>query len=111
MTPGPPTDRVWDEGLQPERTFLAWQRTNLSLLAATVVVARLVALDNLLLGGIIAGLGLLIVSAITVRTQRRYRRVHRVLHAGDALPGGRANLAMTGMLLLAGLGALAFSLL
>ncbi|WP_026927840.1 YidH family protein [Granulicoccus phenolivorans] len=104
-------DRVWDRGLQPERTFLAWQRTNLSLLAATLVIARLVSLHDLLFGAVIAGVGLLIVSAITVRTQRRYRRVHRVLHAGDALPGGRANLAMTGMLLLAGIGALAYTLL
>ncbi len=69
------------------------------------MIARLVSLHDLLFGAVIAGVGLLIVSAITVRTQRRYRRVHRVLHAGDALPGGRANLAMTGMLLLAGIGA------
>jgi uncharacterized membrane protein YidH (DUF202 family) len=36
----PPVGEVWDEGLSPERTELAWGRTGLALLVAVGVLAR-----------------------------------------------------------------------
>jgi uncharacterized membrane protein YidH (DUF202 family) len=74
-----PTDadgRVFDAGLQPERTFLAWQRTVLALGVACAAGVRYVAetagLVAVLAG--IAGLGLAIVAYVGAKL--RYRRAH-----------------------------------
>ncbi len=106
----PPPDHVWDAGLQPERTRLAWQRTSLSLLGAALVVARLVAVRDVLLGGLVAFVALAVSAAVAIHTTRRYRRSNRALFAGNYLPGGRVNAAMTGLLVLSGIGAAIYAL-
>lgn len=69
--PGP---GIFDPGLQPERTALAWQRTCLTLLVGAITAARLglplVGGWALLLGavGSVTAVGLLVLS------RRRYRR-------------------------------------
>lgn len=83
------TDRVFDVGLQAERTALAWQRTALVMAVAAVGSGRLAAPA---LGGLAYGLAAAgLVQAVTVSfaAQRRYRRVHRSLTShGDLAAGG-----------------------
>jgi uncharacterized membrane protein YidH (DUF202 family) len=77
----------FDPGLQPERTALAWRRTCLTLLAGSLVAARI--LPELFgpwaaLAGLagVAGSG-----ALLATVQRRYRRHHTGLHRdGDRSP-------------------------
>lgn len=85
-------ERTFDPGLQPERTYLAWQRTVLALGLASAVAVRFTAPHigpiAVIIG--VAGLGLAIAGLIGVRL--RYRRTHtalattRMLHAVSAWP-------------------------
>jgi putative membrane protein len=83
---------VFDPGLQPERTALAWRRTGLAMLGGSLVATRI--LPEVLgawaaalgLAGVVAAAGLL------YGIHRRYRSHHRRLLAeGDRSPvaGGR----------------------
>jgi uncharacterized membrane protein YidH (DUF202 family) len=93
-------------GVYNERTALAWQRTALSLLAGSAVVARL-AFDDL---GVLAVLGFLVVLPLVVwvmwESQGRYHH-----HAGVRLRsrprGGRAPAALAGVAVVVGLTELA----
>lgn len=68
---------------QPERTVLAWQRTGLGVLAVAALLAHGAFLDGdpvpLLLGGVVALLGLAVLGAAPLR----YRRMRRAV-AADA---------------------------
>lgn len=78
-------DRPFDPGLQPERTFLAWQRTVLALAVACALAVRFTAPHigaAAIIAGI-AGLGLAIAAYIGVRY--RYRRAHSALQKSAAL--------------------------
>lgn len=74
-----------------ERTFLAWQRTALGLLAAAVAVVQLVpelsvpAL-RLIVGGVLAALAFL----TAVAGLRRWNRVDEAMRRGQPLPRHRA---------------------
>lgn len=77
-------ERFFDDGLQQERTALAWERTCLSVMAAGVLIARYatVALHPLVgLGGVavVAVGGLLL-----FRSARRYEWLHRQLRDGNS---------------------------
>lgn len=78
-------DRSFDPGLQPERTFLAWQRTVLALAVACTVAVRFTAphfgVAAVIAG--IAGLGLAIAASVGVRY--RYQRAHTALQQSAAL--------------------------
>ena len=88
---------VFDPGLQPERTALAWQRTSLALAIAAIAAGR----------GLLPFLGLwcIVVSAVGVafalvlyvRSTRRYRAIHSHLTTVDAatLPTGARLIAAT----------------
>ncbi|ROS59129.1 uncharacterized protein DUF202 [Frigoribacterium sp. PhB160] len=74
-----PSTHPFDEGLQPERTALAWRRTALALTAASLVAFRV--LPELLGGGawVLAAVGLTASVGVLVAAHRRYRRLHRLL--------------------------------
>jgi multisubunit Na+/H+ antiporter MnhB subunit len=64
-----------DEGLQPERTLLAWGRTLLAMLVASLFFLRWMPHHGGFAGGLI-GSTLLVALLIWVSQQQRYR--HRV---------------------------------
>lgn len=86
-----PSAHPFDEGLQPERTALAWRRTALALTAASLVAFRV--LPELLGGGawVLAAVGLTASVGVLVAAHRRYRRLHRLLTSpasGSPSPSG-----------------------
>lgn len=98
----------WDSGLQIERTKLAWQRTALSTLAFSLLVARLVAIYSWPLAGVIALVAALAAVAVGVSAAGRYRRGDRALRADTALPDARSFGALTILVVVAGLGGLVY---
>jgi uncharacterized membrane protein YidH (DUF202 family) len=87
---------LFDPGLQPERTALAWRRTALSLAAGAVVSFRLLP-PVLGLWSIGVGIaGLLLSAATWVLAGRRARDVQRaLLNSSGPLPGGGLPLLLT----------------
>ncbi len=89
--------------LANERTFLAWQRTSLTLIAAGIAVAQL--LDK---SGDFLWLGVLLVvagAAAAVSGYQRYRRVDGAIAAGQPLPRTPAILLLAAALAFVGLAA------
>ena len=83
-------EHPFDLGLQPERTYLAWQRT---VLAVAVGIAVGVRLSAPALGpvGTVTGLsGLALTLAAYVGVRFRYRRVHAALQSHATLPASGA---------------------
>lgn len=80
-----PSDGLYDPGLQPERTLLAWRRTCLAFGVASLVGMRFT-LDALglvaVIGGIV-GAGLAVLAYVLAATG--YRRSHRALHGTGVL--------------------------
>lgn len=110
-SPGIPAQhQIWDSGLQPERTKLAWQRTVLSLLACSLVVSRLVALDHLFVGVCCALTSVLLAGLAGRRTTIRYRRTHRALRSTGRLPDGRFAIWLVLHLLVLGAFAVLYAL-
>jgi len=105
-------DRVFDEGLQLERTTLSWQRTLLALVVASLAAAR--GLQPLLgdASWLVAGLGVAAGIAGSILARRRYVAAHRhLLDDPVSLPGGAVLLAITAIGTLGiGLAALAFAI-
>lgn len=76
-----------DDGLQPERTQLAWRRTCLAVVTGAVVGARLL---PEVLGTV--GLGIALVALVgsgvlALLSERRARQVVRVFRQGERPPG------------------------
>lgn len=105
-----PAGPVFDPGLQNERTRLAWQRTALSLTTTGLIASRLLAMDHLTAAVALAALTLAAWTWVTLSLRSRYRTSHAALVAGQPLPAGLANLAMSGLVVLVGLTSLAFLL-
>jgi uncharacterized membrane protein YidH (DUF202 family) len=76
---------LFDAGLQPERTLLAWQRTLLALGLGCAVTARLTAPHLGLAGvlGSLAGLCAVVVAYVLIRL--RYRRINHSLRSTQTL--------------------------
>lgn len=85
---------VWDSGLQPERTYLAWRRLALALLGLAVAIPRLAwaALGPwTVVPALLVGAGAVVLLG---GGHRRYRRTHTVLTSPvpATLPDGRLAL-------------------
>ena len=96
---------IWDEGLQNERTSLAWTRCILSGFGCALLLARLAANTNWILGAGIA-LAAIALALVAVRVSaRRYRQAASALSAGDPLPDGTLPAIIVLLVLLTGLAA------
>lgn len=98
---------LFDPGLQPERTELAWRRTTLSLAVGSLVAMRLLPSVFGSAIWISPGMfGLVAAGALFVAARRRYRIMNRLLLA-DAhrprMPGGGLLLALSSAATLIGL--------
>ena len=84
--------RVFDAGLQPERTLLAWRRTCLVLGLGVAVSIRFGAVGNPLLAILLGLPALTIVVGAYALTSVRYRNATRALvdDPDAAVAGGRA---------------------
>lgn len=103
------TDAPFDDGLQAERTLLAWRRTCLAVAVGGVLVVRFGAQP---LGALGAAAGILVVVlaiAAYAAASMRYRHVHGLLTNGGRLPaaGGTVTLVALAVLVF-GLAAIAW---
>ena len=102
--------RIFESGLQPERTLLAWRRTCLVLALGVAVSIRFGAIADPLMA-LLAGVpGLALVGAAYALTSIRYHRATRALvnNPTAAVSEGRSVAAVTLVALLIGLAALVF---
>jgi uncharacterized membrane protein YidH (DUF202 family) len=98
MTSQPgPGEQPWDPGLQSERTALAWQRTLLSGLACSLVVARLVGLVSWPASAVTALAALGTTAALAVLARRRFRQNDAAVRQHDPLADARAPLLLCGL--------------
>lgn len=108
-------ERVWDAGLQPERTALAWRRTGLALGAGSLLLARAFAEVSVAVVLAVGALGVVAAIAILLAVERRYRAHHRRLTTarGERVPlaGGGLPLAVAAMTVLLGCGAASAAIL
>ena len=100
MTAGP-----WDPGLQNERTGLAWQRTMLSGLTCSLLVARLLATVSITVAAIIGLLAMLCTACLGWMAISRFRRHEAALRASHPVGDGRANLLLSGLVIITAAGA------
>jgi putative membrane protein len=84
-------DQVFDDGLQAERTALAWRRTSLALGVAAVGAGRLAAPTLGVLAYTLAGIGMVQAASVGYRAARRYRAIHRSLTSHGNLSAVRAG--------------------
>lgn len=106
--------RVFDPGLQPERTALAWRRTALALLVGSVVGARLLADAWGWLALALGALGAASAVVVSVAGARRARATAVLLLRDGDLSGDRGawlHLALAAACTVCGLLALALALL
>ncbi|MGO1385509.1 MAG: DUF202 domain-containing protein [Arachnia sp.] len=97
------SDRPFDEGLQPERSALAWQRTALSIAVGSLLFGRILA-TSLGLWALLPMLtGLCMSTALGLKAHRRYAHHHRTLTSGNGfLADGRLHAAVALFMLLVG---------
>ncbi len=106
--PPPATIPVdYRDSLANERTFLAWSRTALSLIAGAVAVVKLVppftvAGARLFLGLVLAAAGLL----MAIAAYRRWARNEHAMSLGQPLPRGNALVWVSATIALVALGIL-----
>ena len=93
--------------LANERTFLAWIRTGLALVAGGLAVAAFV--PNLRLAGVreVLAVGLVLLGAVVmIRAVDHWARSERAMRLGDPLPPSRFPAALAVVLCLGALGLL-----
>lgn len=73
--------------LANERTYLAWMRTCLGLVAGGLALMQFLRLDGSRLVGLILGLLLMVAGGmIAIMAYTRYRRIDEAMHTGRPLP-------------------------
>ena len=105
--PRPP----WDDGLQNERTGLAWQRTMLSGLACGLIVTRLLAGVSLTLAILTGVLALGASAAFGWVALRRFRLNAQALVEGRHLDDARPAALASALLVVTALAAVGYVLL
>ena len=102
--------RIFESGLQPERTLLAWRRTCLVLALGVAVSIRFGAIADPLVAMLVGVPGLALVGGAYALTSIRYQRATRALvnDPTAAISEGRAIAAVTLVAVLIGLAALVF---
>ncbi len=106
MTGGP-----WDPGLQNERTGLAWQRTMLAGLTCSLLVARLLAGISVTYAVFLGLMATLCTAALGWIAIARFRRHDAAIRAGRPIGDGRANLLLSGLVIITAAGALLYVLI
>ncbi|QRP44435.1 YidH family protein [Amycolatopsis sp. FDAARGOS 1241] len=81
--------------LANERTFLAWLRTALGLLAGGVAVHQLVP-QPVAASSVLAGLCVLLAAILAAAAYPRWRRVQVAMRAGEPLPRSAMIVVLTG---------------
>jgi uncharacterized membrane protein YidH (DUF202 family) len=101
---------LFDPGLQPERTALAWRRTTLSLILGSLVALRLLppALGTWSLA--LGFLGLVLAGYLWRQAGHRTAATNNALHAGNHPPDGTLPLQFGVTVSGAGLLALIYTL-
>lgn len=91
---------VFDPGLQPERTALAWRRTGLALAVGSIGAIRV--LPELFAPVAVApgALGLVLAIVVLALAERRYRSTHRRLMRAGATRVPLADGALPGLVAL-----------
>lgn len=106
---------LFDPGLQPERTELAWRRTALALGVGSLVAVRLLPAVFEQPAWVFVGIvGLIVAAVLWFAARQRYRVVTEVLmHDGDraVLPGAALIVALVAVVFVSGLAALVVVLL
>lgn len=94
------SERVFDAGLQAERTEMAWRRTALAVAVGAVGGTRL-AVPHLGYAAVLIGsVGLLLAVVVSGVARRRYRAIHRSLTAhGDLTSVRSAGVPIVGLVL------------
>lgn len=82
---------LFDPGLQPERTRLAWRRTLLALTAVALAALRLLPAALGPVGAVLPALALVGVGSLWWMARRRSGRVDRALADERGLSGGGAT--------------------
>lgn len=98
----------WDPGVQNERTRLAWQRTTLSGLACSLLIARLLAGSSLTLAVAVGLTAVVTSAAVGWLSTRRYAKNNVALHADRLTTGARSHLLVTALVTITALGALVY---
>lgn len=88
---------MWDAGLQPERTRLAWRRTTLTVVIGGLVGGRALGDASGPLGLAAAVMALGVAGLLGVLVRRRTRRVAAVLEGGGPLPGAALLLVVAAL--------------
>ena len=84
----------FDDGLQPERTFLSWKRTLLLLAVASAVGARLTFEQNGLVA-LVGGAFLLVAASLSYQLlNRRYAAHNKSLKSTQSINTGGALMAL-----------------
>ena len=82
--PGDRPTRVFDPGLQHERTALAWERTAIASMVAGVLMARYVAAEIYLSVAAVGVAQVVFGAVLLVWSAAHYEDLHGPLRAGDS---------------------------
>lgn len=107
MSTRAPVPAPWDKGLQNERTRLAATRTALSLLAAAMLMTRLLLTEHPGLALVLGTGSVAVTLVLLLSARRRYAHAQQRLHAGDPIAGaGTSGLLLAVLLVVIGIAAL-----